>query len=192
MSFARPQAKTSGLADEVNRLKADVGQFASSDATDPQVQRNASRTVNELRRRISNIEARLPSDPNGSQLQPQLSQVKSQLEQAAGDIQTKIEEVQKPKSAAAGLPPDATQEQLQLAQDQASHLEFLQNQTQSIVEDSKVLNQLTHEVADVIQDSHEKIVKIDQTVAEAKEEMVEGNAELVEAEDHQKKTCNVF
>jgi hypothetical protein len=191
MSFQRPAAggaSSSTLTNDIRKLKTEVDALRSLDVSTAEAQRSANRTQNDLKKRVTIIESKLPTDPNVAQLGPELAQVKSALTSAEGEIQVRIEEATKPAHQAA-LPPDATQEQIQLAREQGQHLEYLEEQAGEIVEQMQVLNEITHQVGEVIERDHEKIVHVDAVVTEAKDEMVAGNEELAVAEDHQKKTC---
>jgi hypothetical protein len=94
-------------------------------------------------------------------------------------------------SPALQLPPDITQQQLQLAQEKGEHVEFRRNQVQSRAEGMEVMNELICERHGVIQHGHEKIMCIDAVVDEAHGTMKEGNAELAKAEEHQKKIWHI-
>jgi chromosome segregation ATPase len=190
MSFQRPAAKPSTVEPEIQQLKTSVEELSRLDVSDPAQPRTFGRKVKELRARADQIEAKLGLDPKGAQLRAELDRLRSAIDRAAEDVQARIEQSQKP-AAVAQLPPDATEQQLQLAQEQGEHVEFLQTRVQSIAEDTKVPNELTHEVHDVRQRDHEKIVPIDAVVAEAHENMVEGSAGLAEAEEHQKKPAKL-
>jgi methyl-accepting chemotaxis protein len=180
MSFARPAAKTATPDVDINRLREDIDKFSKLDALDPGI----NRTVVELRKRVKQLEA------SGPQVRDQVIELTRKIDNAAAAHERRVQEAQ-PPSGPGDLPPDADQAQRQLEQEQSEHLEFLQRQTQEIAESSTVLNKLTHEVFDVIDRDHEKIQHSDVAVEEAKVAMEKGNAQLAEAEDHQKKTCVV-
>ena len=72
---------------------------------------------------------------------------------------------------------------------EAAEIDLISRQAEDIAADMAALKETTYQVHDQIQNDHEKLQHIDETVTEAKENMVEGNKELEIAEKHQKKTC---
>ena len=67
-------------------------------------------------------------------------------------------------------------------------IEFVNQQSTEILNDMKELKKATYEVHDKIVEQHEIILHVDETVAQAKEEMIQGNAELEIAEKAQKES----
>lgn len=92
--------------------------------------------------------------------------------------------------ATAGAGGDALYDQQQIDAE-TEELNFIEAQTGEIVEDMKVLNELTHQVDDQVTKDHEVLIKIDSKIEDAKVEMQEGNKDLEKAEEHQK-SCTIF
>jgi hypothetical protein len=189
MSFQRDISKTTSLGDAIGKLKADIIAFASSDSSDLTLHRNASRKVNELRKRVRILEAKLSSDPTAAEHIPEFRAAKNDLERAAATLQAQIDEAQ--KSSPAPAEDDITQEQLRISREENEHMNFIQAQTDDILVSMRVLNDLTRQVGKVIESGHNTILRIDPKVADARTEMIEGNKELEKAERHQEKTCQV-
>lgn len=79
--------------------------------------------------------------------------------------------------------------ELQMRQrQQHSDVTFVKNNAAEIVNGMTELNDLTNQLAEKIDDQHEIVVHVDETIEEAKEEMIEGNAVLEEAEEIQQST----
>jgi hypothetical protein len=74
--------------------------------------------------------------------------------------------------------------------DPASELDFLQAGTEEVLRQQRELSILQKQIGDSIDEGHVKVVKIDEKVEEAKQDMVKGNDDLQGAEKHQK-TCGV-
>jgi hypothetical protein len=188
MSF-QPTAKPTSLADDIQKLKLDIAAFASRDATDPTVQRTIRRTENELRNRARRIEAKLRENPNVAELRPELVAATAALRCSAAAVQSTVENTQKPLPATAA--DYDMQEQLRISREQNEDITFLSEQTERILTDMRVLALLTEQVGEAVRKSHITVVRIDGTIADGKDQMIEGNQELEKAEDHQKKTCQV-
>ncbi|KAH0786577.1 hypothetical protein GPJ56_009479 [Histomonas meleagridis] len=147
-----------------------------------------------------------PDNPLESTIDSQLDSLKRTLEQInkqikpIGDRHKILEEQQK---EAAEEQKQIEAEQLkksaaQLEEEQmAADREFLQNQLNDIAETAAIINEGTHQVDNQITADHEKVVHIDQTIEEAKQEMIEGNKDLEVAEADQKAAgcgcaCNIY
>ena len=85
---------------------------------------------------------------------------------------------------------EAMLDQQQIDQE-TEDLRYADQQVGEIVEDMKVLNELTKKVDNQVTKDHEVLIKIDNTVDDAKVEMVEGNKDLEKAEEHQK-SCTIY
>ncbi|OHS99157.1 hypothetical protein TRFO_34475 [Tritrichomonas foetus] len=103
--------------------------------------------------------------------------------------ETEFKKVREAEEAKKPAQPGMTEEQMQVMQ-QADELEYVGRQVEEIVTMQKDLNELTHKVDDKITEDHEKVVKIDNHIEDAKNEMIEGNKDLEHAEKDQKK-CNI-
>lgn len=78
-----------------------------------------------------------------------------------------------------------TAEQIE-ADKMSAELEGLEAGLKDIVEDLTILNDVTQQVDEKLDEQHEQLVHVDETIEEAHEEMVAGNEELEVAEDYQK------
>lgn len=70
-------------------------------------------------------------------------------------------------------------------------LEFMYNQTQDITHQMREINEVQSQLYAKVKSDSGLIVKVDQTIESAKDDMIAGNVQLDEAEKHLKKTCNV-
>jgi hypothetical protein len=139
------------------------------------------------------------SDPTASK--PEFLMMEKLLRSAKNSIERKsisskllttfrIDETHKPPEEEP--PSDGfTQQQLEQEQQQREHLDFLAKQTADVLEQEKVLSDVTEAVRDVINQGHITVESVDQIVAEAKEKMVEGNEDLNVAEREQTKRCQI-
>jgi hypothetical protein len=147
-----------------------------------------SRSLSELRRSE-------PSSSLDSQIATQMDGARrtfEALERQIGPIRVRQEEVEAQRKAAA----EEQARQLELDQanskekeealQQADELDLMGRQMDDIIEIQTVVNETTHEVDNVVTESHETVVHIDQTIGEAFVEMKEGNEELENAEVDQK------
>ena len=71
-----------------------------------------------------------------------------------------------------------------------NQLEFTERQVAEIVEDQKALKETTEALKQKIDEQHEVVIKVDNTVEEAKNEMVSGNEDLEIAKKNQPK-CRI-
>jgi uncharacterized small protein (DUF1192 family) len=112
------------------------------------------------------------------------------IERAALAFDARVEETQPPSSTCKS---EATQEQLeiQVVQEQDEHLRMLTIEIERIVEESRIVNELSHEISTLIERDHKTVQHVDAVVSKAKDDMVKGNRELSVAEEHQRKTCVV-
>ena len=85
--------------------------------------------------------------------------------------------------------PNIFNEQLQQTQ-QSDGLDYMNHQMIDIKKKQEEINEITHILNDKILEDHPIIVKIDDNVENAKDNMAKGNKELDEAEKDQKK-CNI-
>ncbi|EAY12485.1 hypothetical protein TVAG_128990 [Trichomonas vaginalis G3] len=87
---------------------------------------------------------------------------------------------------------EARQKQQQMSEldQETAEINFVDNQVKDILEDEKALNEATELLNTRIQEQHEVVVRVDNTVEEAKTEMEEGNKELNEAQKLQPK-CRI-
>ena len=102
----------------------------------------------------------------------------------------KIEDEKRAQQARQAEASPLSQEQLQLQQD-ADELEYIQRESSDILKMQKDINELAHQIDDKITEDHAQVVRIEQTVVEANNNMKDGNSELEKAESDQKK-CNIF
>jgi hypothetical protein len=186
MAFQRPPTKSS-LAGEVNKFASDVDSLSGASPTDPQAQRNATRLLPDLQKRERQLESRLKSDANADQHQALFARAKETLARIAAEFQARTRGEAKGTDGAAGAAAPAGELQaLQRAREEEAHLQFIDQQAGQILDDQKVLKDLTQQVGEIIDRDHEKIVKVEAVTTEALEEMIAGNAELEQAEEHQK------
>ena len=115
------------------------------------------------------------------QLEKQIRPIKVTQEQAEQERKAAEEEQKKQQAIQA----QKSQAQME-AEQQAADLEMLERETTSIVSDMQEVNKMSHQLDNMISDQHETLVKIDKDIAEAKDEMIAGNADLEEAEEFQK------
>jgi hypothetical protein len=183
MSFTRT-SKTVTIDDEMKQLRENVENFLELDMSKEFNQRNWCRTANDLRKRVAQLKTKAP------RFHAMLDEMKVKIERAAIAFDARFEETQPPSSTSKS---DATQEQLeiQVVQEQDEHLRMLSVEIERIVEESRIVNELSHEVRTLIDRDHAKIQHVEAVVSEAKGHMVEGNRELSVAEEHQQKTCVV-
>ena len=134
-------------------------------------------------------------DPNCDELQDQYNEAamdfdanKSSWESIIKKEEAKykaIHEKEEQEKQMANLSEEQRQEM-----QQADELEYVGRQAEEINKMAKDLNEITHKVDDKITEDHEKVVRIDDHIENAKNEMVEGNKDLDHAEKDQKK-CNI-
>lgn len=67
-------------------------------------------------------------------------------------------------------------------------LEYIHDEANDIAYQMQEINKVTHDLNNNIQDQHGILVNIDGTIDDAKNEMIEGNSDLMVAEIHQKST----
>ena len=86
-----------------------------------------------------------------------------------------------------------SQEQM-LANQMSNEVSGLENAVQDIVEDMTELNDLTHQLNNKIQEQHEIVVRVDDVIEVAVNEMQQGNEQLEKAEEHQKSSnsCLIY
>jgi molybdopterin-guanine dinucleotide biosynthesis protein len=140
---------------------------------------------------MTGIEDRLPKS---SQLRSELIELKSEFEGIATEVQTRIEDSQKFINESRTQSIEVSQEELLIAkeQEQTEELDYLNEQLPKLIEDLRVVNELTRMTAEVINQDHLKIVRIDETISLSQDCMIHGNAELERAEKYQKKTCQIY
>jgi chromosome segregation ATPase len=137
MSFPSPTAETATIDDDIKQLRDDIEKFSKLDASDPDTQQAATRTVNDLRGRVTQLEA------NGPQVRDQVLELKAKIDTAAAAYEVRVQEAEAPPGPD-NLPPDMTQEQLQAAreQEQLEHLKFMSREADRIQEETNFLNKL--------------------------------------------------
>jgi hypothetical protein len=195
MSFQKPAAAASGsaqLASNIATFKQNLEKLESS-SQDASKWREADRAVKLLDSLSATISANLKTanDANVSDLRRQFAALNERCQSAKAAYAQKKEQAEAAPDGAAGAGgPAAQQAELQQIQDDTSRLQFLERETGQILESQKVINQLTQQVGEVIDRDHEKVVHIDETIEDAKDDMVTGNEELAAAEEHQK-ACDV-
>ena len=135
------------------------------------------------------------TDPNLDELQEQYNNAsmdfdtkKNSWDSILKKEEAKYEEIHKREAEQKAME-NLSEEQLQVMQ-QSDELEYIGRQAEEINKMAKDLNEITHKVDDKITEDHEKVVKIDEHIETAKNEMVEGNKDLDHAEKDQKK-CNI-
>jgi methyl-accepting chemotaxis protein len=81
-----------------------------------------------------------------------------------------------------------TQDQVsQKILDQQAEITYIGGAAKEIKEDMQYLNNQMYELKDLIDDQHNKLVRIDNIIVEAKDHMIAGNTELEKAEESQSK-----
>jgi hypothetical protein len=193
MSFQHTPTKTPTVRDDIATLKADINRFASMNVHDIATQRTFARQTNDLRRRANVIQVKISTDPNSAQARREFTEMKANLERAIAQVQTGIDDAQKPMTEK-GQAGEMTPEQLQLQKERenAETLEFLDEQTSVVLAEMKAMREITDIVANVVAQSHTKVVSIDQKIENAKGKMIKGNEALEQAEKDQKASCAVY
>ncbi|EAY06963.1 hypothetical protein TVAG_100030 [Trichomonas vaginalis G3] len=90
------------------------------------------------------------------------------------------------QAASHGAPPSGNVLQQSLIDDEAREVEYINRQSADIVEDMKALDEAASMLKEKIDEQHEVVVRVDNTIEDAHEEMVEGNKSLNVAQEHQK------
>jgi chromosome segregation ATPase len=194
MSFGKPAAASgsSQLSANITTFEQNLSRFEanSQDATKWRDADRAVKTLDSLSATIS-ANLRTAKDANASDLQQKFGALDQRYQSAKAAFAQKKEQANAPPPPPTG-PDGKPLQQSELAQIEAdaSQLEFLQRETSDILESQRVIHDITAQVGDVIDRDHQKVVHIDETVEEAKQEMVQGNEELAQAEEHQK-SCNI-
>jgi chemotaxis protein histidine kinase CheA len=195
MSFGKAAAASAGssqLPGNIKKFEQDLGKFEAllQDATKL---READRQVKPLDGLSANISANLrtATDANISDLRREFSALNERYQSAKAAYAQRKEAAEASPEAPTGPGGKSLQQaELDQIEEDTSRLQFLERETGEILESQRVIQQITEQVGQVIDESHVKVVHIEQVVTEAKEEMVTGNEELAKAEEHQK-TCDI-
>jgi hypothetical protein len=139
-----------------------------------------------LERRLSNSD-----EPEAETVRPQFDQVNAVFQQRKDQIKAMVDEADAQyQYRQAGSVRDQMEQQL-LEDDDADEIEFLQNQTRDVLQGMRQLTEITQQVGTLIQDQHETVVHVDETIKDAVVEMKAGNEDLAVAEGYQKSSGNM-
>lgn len=142
-----------------------------------------------------NFKQHEPPNPLQPEMEQTLLAIKRTNDQltrtlASIDKRAKIKEDELNKEAAEKAAQEAEMRQKSLEQKQeeqmGADLEHTANELNEIGEQAALLNSITHQVDDKLSEQHETVVKINDTIEDAKSEMIAGNQDLEEAEADQK------
>jgi methyl-accepting chemotaxis protein len=155
-----------------------------SNLADSTIRKRVSRAIRDLEVLGPSLERHLSESdtPEAEQIRNDFNRVNAVFLQKRQQIKTAVEESEYQYAQAA----TPLHEALIADDDDAEAVEYLRRQTSDILGDMRQLNDITQQVGALIQDQHQTVVKVDDTIESAVGEMKAGNQELQAAEKDQK------
>jgi hypothetical protein len=155
-----------------------------------ETQRQAKIKIEEAESALVSLRASQPGNAKENETAESIKRARQKLEAIGGRIQSvqaSVQEDEKSPTAPSGVSPSQVQV-MEMEQD----LAYIEKSAVEIVSQMKVVNDLTHQTDDTIQIQHHQIIRIDEQISQAHDDMVKGNEDLKVAEQHQKDTkCDV-
>ena len=170
-----------------NRLKL-VNDNKDKIDQDPNIRKNVKKYIGDLEKLDGQITKLLETEPDAADYRAQYNQLSAEFNNVCIPLKERIEQIDKSFASPEGGSTEQGQEMTQEDRD-AAEIDLISRQAEDIAADMAALKDTTYQVHEQIEKDHVKLQHIDETVTEAKTEMVEGNKELEIAEKHQKKTC---
>lgn len=160
--------------------------------------RAARRALDKLDDLNKQIPSLLQEDPDASSdLRQRYFELQTEFQKVGPNCRLEIEKAESILQGASTASNESPNDQadLQAQQQEAQELaeiEVISREASQIVDEMKEVQKLTVELNTKVQEDHDVIVKVDSAISQANEDMKNGNSDLQNAEDHQKKTCLVM
>lgn len=160
---------------------------------------NDQRKRNAIKANMKNLDqlsARIaPQIPNAvPEIQEKYDYLSSEYADMKGDIEQRLAQAESQSAEEEKHANNQSQDDYEARQRQeqidreTAEVEQLNRETEQIVQDMKAIDDAANILNEKIQEQHEQIIRIDDTIEDAHEEMVEGNKDLNVAQEHQKKS----
>lgn len=181
----KPAYKISLAEKDMEKLKLETGSMAG----------NARLAVfKTFERRLKDLQT-IPKDELSEEDKQKIARLYTEFSNDKETILAKIEEEKNNAASESNVRRKDEQQQQQQALTEEDllreQLEFMHNQTQDITHQMKEINKIQNQLYDKVKEDSGLIVKVDENIEEAKDDMITGNVDLNAAEKHLKKTCNV-
>lgn len=146
-----------------------------------------------LERRLKDLQT-IPKDELSEEDKQKITRLYTEFSNSKEEIQTQIEEEKNNAASESNVRRKDEQQQQQALTEEdllREQLEFMHNQTQDITHQMKEINKIQNQLYDKVKEDSGLILKVDENIEEAKDDMMAGNVDLTAAEKHLRRTCNV-